>query len=134
MYKSACFYTYFIPPFIIPSFYNKGLSHIIESTFSYLIPALLSEHYLFSLLLLRYFCFSPSLLFLSHCFFFFLNLVLAALGLHCCVRAFFSCSEQILLFIAVLGLLIVMACCRAQSLGTQASFLHSTWESSQTRD
>ena len=34
---------------------------------------------------------------------------MAALGLHCCVQAFSSCSEQGLLFIAVCGLLIVVA-------------------------
>ena len=36
-------------------------------------------------------------------------LFLAALGLHCCTRAFSSCSEQGLLFIAVRGLLIAVA-------------------------
>ena len=34
---------------------------------------------------------------------------LAALGLRCCVRAFSSCGERGLLFVAVLGLLIVVA-------------------------
>ena len=34
---------------------------------------------------------------------------MAALGLHCCGRAFFSCSEQGLLFVAVRGLLIAVA-------------------------
>ena len=33
----------------------------------------------------------------------------AALGLHCCARAFSSCGEQGLLFVAVHGLLIVVA-------------------------
>ena len=36
-------------------------------------------------------------------------LFLAALGLHCCARAFSSCSEQGLLFVAVQGLLIAVA-------------------------
>ena len=36
-------------------------------------------------------------------------LFLAALGLHCCARAFSSCSEQGLLFVAVHGLLIAVA-------------------------
>ena len=40
---------------------------------------------------------------------FFLNFILAALGLRCCVQAFSSCSEGELLFIAVRGLLIVVA-------------------------
>ena len=35
--------------------------------------------------------------------------LLAALGLRCCAWAFSSCSEQGLLFIAVCGLLIVVA-------------------------
>ena len=39
----------------------------------------------------------------------FFNLFLAALGLHCCMRAFSSCSEQGLLFVAVCGLLIAVA-------------------------
>ena len=40
---------------------------------------------------------------------FFFNLFLAALGLFCCVWAFSSRGEQGLLFIAVHGLLIVVA-------------------------
>ena len=40
----------------------------------------------------------------THFFFF-----LAALGLRCCVRAFSSCGEQELLFVAVHGLLIAVA-------------------------
>ena len=43
--------------------------------------------------------------------FFFINLsiylFLAALGLHCCVRAFSSCGERGLLFTAELGLLLL---------------------------
>ena len=34
---------------------------------------------------------------------------MAVLGLHCCVQAFSSCGEQGLLFVAVRGLLIVVA-------------------------
>ena len=34
---------------------------------------------------------------------------MAVLGLHCCTRAFSSCGERELLFIAVRGLLIVVA-------------------------
>ena len=45
--------------------------------------------------------------FISRTFFFF-NF-LAALGLRCCSRAFSSCSEQGLLFVAVCGLLIAVA-------------------------
>ena len=36
-------------------------------------------------------------------------LFLAALGLHCCARAFSSCGEPGLLFVAVGGLLIALA-------------------------
>ena len=50
-------------------------------------------------------------------FFFFL----AALGLCCCTWAFSSCGKRGLLFIVVHGLLIMVACCRARALGTQAS-------------
>ena len=53
----------------------------------------------------------------SLCFFFFFTflkihfiyLFLAALGLHCCSRAFSSCSKQGLLFLAARGLLISVA-------------------------
>ena len=52
----------------------------------------------------------------------FLNF-LAALGLRCCVRAFSSCGEQGLHFVALRGLLICggFSCCGARALGTQAS-------------
>ena len=40
---------------------------------------------------------------------FFIYLFLAALDLHCCVRAFSSCGERGLLIVAVCGLLIVVA-------------------------
>ena len=48
---------------------------------------------------------------------------MAALGLLCCTRAFSSCGEWGLLFVAVRGLLIAVAslCCRARALGTRAS-------------
>ena len=47
-------------------------------------------------------------------FFFFLiiyliYLFLAVLGLHCCTRAFSSCSERVLLFVVVRGLPIAVA-------------------------
>ena len=52
----------------------------------------------------------------------FIYLFLAALGLFCCVRALSSCSEQVLLFVVVCGLLIVMAShCGAWALGMWAS-------------
>ena len=55
----------------------------------------------------------------SH-FFFLINLFilfiyfLAVLGLCCCVRAFSSCSERELLFVAVRGLLIAVASLAAE--------------------
>ena len=42
-------------------------------------------------------------------FLIFIYLSLAALGLRCCARAFSSCSEWGLLFVAVCGLLIAVA-------------------------
>ena len=39
----------------------------------------------------------------------FIYLFLAALGLHCCALAFFSCSKQGQLFVAVCGVLTVVA-------------------------
>ena len=47
------------------------------------------------------------ILFFFFSFYLFIYLFLAALGLRCCVRAFYSCSEQGLLFIAVQGLIVV---------------------------
>ena len=57
---------------------------------------------------------------------FFLKLIylfLAALGLRCCARAFSSCGEGGLLFVAVRGLLIAVASLvgRARALGASAS-------------
>ena len=48
---------------------------------------------------------------------------LAVFGLRCCARAFFSCSERGLLFVAVHMLLIVVACLcyGARALGVWAS-------------
>ena len=53
----------------------------------------------------------------------FVCLFIAALGLCCCAQAFSTCGERGLLFVAKLGLLIVVAfsCCRARGLGTRAS-------------
>ena len=45
---------------------------------------------------------------------FFIYLFLAALGFHCCARAFSSCGEQGLLFVVVRGLLIVVASLAAE--------------------
>ena len=50
---------------------------------------------------------------LIHLFFSLINLFIylfmAALGLHCCVRAFSSCGERGLFFVLVHGLLIAVA-------------------------
>ena len=66
-------------------------------------------------------------------FFFFLNkfiyfiyLFLAALGLCCCVRAFSSCGERGLLFVAVHRLLIAVASLVAEH-GLQAHGLQQLW-------
>ena len=49
-------------------------------------------------------------------------LFLAVLGLRCCARAFSSCGERGLLFIAVHGLLIAVASrCGARALGVRVS-------------
>ena len=53
-----------------------------------------------------YFTLEYSFFFLFFCF---LILFLAALGLHCSKRAFSNCGERGILFIAVCGLLIVVA-------------------------
>ena len=42
-------------------------------------------------------------------FMYLIYLFLAALGLHCCTRAFSGCGEQGLLFVALSGLLIAVA-------------------------
>ena len=47
---------------------------------------------------------------------------MAALGLRCCVWTFSSCGKRGLLFLAVRGLLTVVASrCRAWALGSRAS-------------
>ena len=61
------------------------------------------------LILLLYFLFFLMLLLYYYYYYYYFNLFLAALGLHCYVRAFSSCGEQGLLFVAVHGLLIVVA-------------------------
>ena len=54
----------------------------------------------------------------------FIYLFLAALGLRCCTRAFSSCGEWGLLFVAVRGLLVAVASrCGARALGMQASVI-----------
>ena len=56
---------------------------------------------------------------------------LAALGLHCRAQAFSSCGERGLLFVAVRGLLIVVASrCGARALGARASVVVACWLSS----
>ena len=61
---------------------------------------------------------------------FFLNLLiylfLASLGLRCCARAFSSCGERGLLFVAVRGLLIVVASLIAEH-GLQERRLQQLW-------
>ena len=55
---------------------------------------------------------STSLIFIEHLLWainFFLFGFLAVLGLHCCVQTFSSCGEQVLFFVAVWGLLILVA-------------------------
>ena len=47
--------------------------------------------------------------FLNFFMYLFIYLFLASLGLHCCAQAFSSCGERGLLFVAVRGLLVVVA-------------------------
>ena len=55
-------------------------------------------------------CLVPvSFFFFLNKFIYFIYLFLAELGLLCCTRAFSSCGEQGLLFVAVHGLLLVVA-------------------------
>ena len=62
-------------------------------------------------------------LFLKNKFILFIYLFLATLGLLCCARAFSSCGEQGLLFVAVSGLLIAVASLVAEH-GLQVCGLH----------
>ena len=59
-------------------------------------------------------------------------MLLAALGLRCCAWAFSSCGEQGLLFVAVRGLLTVVASLvaeyRLSSCGARAQLLHGMWD------
>ena len=66
--------------------------------------------------------FSFFLFFFFYKFIYLFILFLAVLGLCCCARAFSSCGEWGLLFVAVRGLLIAVASRRgAQALGAWAS-------------
>ena len=56
------------------------------------------------------------------CLFYFILIFLSVLGLRCCTRAFSSCGEQGLLFVALRGLLIVVASLVAEH-GLQAQGL-----------
>ena len=58
--------------------------------------------------LIYVFILSPILCCLDHCSLFFLSFLLHWV-FHCCVRAFSSCDERGLLFVAVRGLLIAVA-------------------------
>ena len=64
---------------------------------------LLSKHYILAIFYLYIYFFIYLLIYLFLLFF------LAVLCLHCCVRAFSSCGEHGLLFVAVRRLLIVVA-------------------------
>ena len=67
-----------------------------------------------------------SLVSTKFCNFFLIYFFLAVLGLRCCTRAFSSCSEQWLLFIAVTGLLTAAASLVAQH-RLQAHRLQQLW-------
>ena len=64
------------------------------------LPIFSSRSFMASYLIFKYF--------LKICFIF-IYLLLAVLGLHCCMRAFSSCGEQGLLFVAVHRLLAAVA-------------------------
>ena len=66
------------------------------------------------------------LFFFPFSFYLFIHLFLAALGLCCCAQAFSSCSERGLLFIAVRGLLFVVASVVVEH-RLQARGLQQTW-------
>ena len=88
----------------------KQLSHKSPTSFSFsllLKPALTwcrissLASYVLMFILLSFFFFNT--------FIYFIYLFLAALGLRCCARAFSSCGEWGLLFVAVCGLLIAVS-------------------------
>ena len=55
-------------------------------------------------------------------FIYFIYLFLAVLGLRCCARAFSSCGEQGLLFVAVRSLIAVASHCGARAGSRSAGF------------
>ena len=76
-------------------------------------------------------------IFFPNKFIYFIYLFLAALGLHCCMRAFSSCDERGLLFVVVRGLLIAVASlvaehgfqeCKLSSCGSRALLLRGMWD------
>ena len=58
---------------------------------------------------------------------------MAALGLRCCARAFSSCSEQGLLFIAIRGLLIGWLLLLQSTGSRQVSFSSCAWRALERR-
>ena len=60
-------------------------------------------------LVIYFILFFNILFFFNFIIIYFIYLFLAALGLYCCTRAFSSCDERGLLFVAVRGLLIAVA-------------------------
>ena len=72
-------------------------------------------------------CQSPrSILIFLNKFIYFIYLFLAVLGLRCCARAFSSCGERGLLFVAARGLLIRVASLVVEH-GLQACGLQQLW-------
>ena len=86
-----------------------------------MLPPSLSFIYILSRLTV--FCFCHEGFFFFNKFIYLLIYFLAALGLRCCARAFSSCGERGLLFVAVRGFLIAVSslCCGAQALGTRTA-------------
>ena len=111
--KSFRFYFTFTYSFfsaLLSSRRSELLTYIIFHLSKELPLTFLARQVYWQQILLIFVCLRKSL-FLLHFFLnkfiYFIYLFLAALGLHCCMRAFSSCGEWGLLFIVVRGLLIV---------------------------
>ena len=103
---------------------GKPMQNILKPAL--LIVNILSFQYIQTHLIVFIFIYLYLLYFIFKIITYFIYLFLAVLGLCCCARAFSSCSEWGLLFIAVLGLLIVVASLLVEH-GLQACRLQQLW-------
>ena len=122
-----CFYIWISPAKPASSVWQMRRKHKFSSFYLYntdFISVLLKENFLWDIMKSQFKCY-----FFKYKFIYFIYLlILAALGLRCCMRAFSRCGERGLLFIVVRGLLIAVASLVVEH-GLQARGLQQLWHS-----